>query len=88
MPGDSVGQVAIGKSGFREAGFVQAARLSGNSEWRLLLTQIVPNIMPIMAISDLRDIMPLLPKAHHERFAQALAKGKATRVPFCRPSPW
>jgi peptide/nickel transport system permease protein len=34
----------------REAGFVQAARLSGNSEWRLLLTQIVPNIMPIMAV--------------------------------------
>ena len=34
----------------REVGFVQAARLSGNSEWRLLLTQIVPNIMPIMAV--------------------------------------
>jgi len=34
----------------REAGFVQAARLAGNSEWRLLLTQIVPNIMPIMAV--------------------------------------
>jgi peptide/nickel transport system permease protein len=34
----------------REAGFVQAARLSGNSEWRLLLMQIVPNVMPIMAV--------------------------------------
>lgn len=34
----------------REAGFVQAARLSGNSDWRLLLTQILPNIMPIMAV--------------------------------------
>ncbi len=34
----------------RDAGFVQAARLSGNSDWRLLLTQIVPNIMPIMAV--------------------------------------
>jgi peptide/nickel transport system permease protein len=34
----------------RNAGFVQAARLSGNSEWRLLLTQILPNIMPIMAV--------------------------------------
>ena len=34
----------------RGAGFVQAARLSGNSEWRLLLTQVVPNIMPIMAV--------------------------------------
>src|SRR6188508_1999180 len=28
----------------RDSGFVQAARLSGNSDWRLLLTQIVPNI--------------------------------------------
>lgn len=34
----------------RDAGFVQAARLSGNSDWRILLTQIVPNIMPIMAV--------------------------------------
>ncbi len=34
----------------REAGFVQAARLSGNSDWRLLLTQVLPNIMPIMAV--------------------------------------
>jgi peptide/nickel transport system permease protein len=34
----------------RNAGFVLAARLSGNSEWRVLLTQIVPNIMPIMAV--------------------------------------
>jgi peptide/nickel transport system permease protein len=34
----------------RDAGFVQAARLSGNSDWRLLLTQILPNIMPIMAV--------------------------------------
>ncbi len=34
----------------REAGFVQAARLSGNSDWRLLLGQIVPNIMPIMVV--------------------------------------
>ncbi|WP_436149300.1 ABC transporter permease [Bosea sp. LjRoot90] len=34
----------------RDSGFVQAARLSGNSDWRLLLTQIVPNIMPIMAV--------------------------------------
>ena len=34
----------------REAGFVQAARLSGNGEWRILLTQILPNIMPIMVV--------------------------------------
>ena len=32
----------------REAGFVQAARLSGNGEMRILLGQILPNIMPIM----------------------------------------
>lgn len=34
----------------REAGFVQAARLSGNSEARILLTQVLPNIMPIMIV--------------------------------------
>jgi peptide/nickel transport system permease protein len=34
----------------REAGFVQAARLSGNGEFRSLLTQILPNIMPIMIV--------------------------------------
>jgi peptide/nickel transport system permease protein len=34
----------------REAGFVQAARLSGNSEMRILLAQILPNIMPIMIV--------------------------------------
>lgn len=34
----------------RDVGFVQASRLSGNSDWRLLLTQVVPNIMPIMAV--------------------------------------
>jgi peptide/nickel transport system permease protein len=34
----------------REAGFVQAARLSGNSEMRIVLTQILPNIMPIMMV--------------------------------------
>jgi peptide/nickel transport system permease protein len=34
----------------REAGFVQAARLSGNGEMRILLTQILPNIMPIMIV--------------------------------------
>ena len=34
----------------REAGFVQAARLCGNSEMRILLTQILPNIMPIMIV--------------------------------------
>jgi peptide/nickel transport system permease protein len=34
----------------REAGFVQAARLCGNSEMRILLTQIAPNILPIMMV--------------------------------------
>jgi peptide/nickel transport system permease protein len=34
----------------REAGFVQAARLSGNGEIRILLAQILPNIMPIMMV--------------------------------------
>ena len=34
----------------REAGFVQAARLSGNSEARILLAHILPNVMPIMVV--------------------------------------
>jgi peptide/nickel transport system permease protein len=34
----------------RDAGFVQAARLSGNGDARILLTQILPNIMPIMIV--------------------------------------
>jgi peptide/nickel transport system permease protein len=34
----------------REAGFVQAARLCGNSDMRILLAQIMPNIMPIMMV--------------------------------------
>jgi len=34
----------------REAGFVQAARLAGNGEFRILLGHILPNIMPIMIV--------------------------------------
>ena len=34
----------------RDTGFVQAARLSGNGDLRILLTQILPNIMPIMMV--------------------------------------
>ena len=34
----------------RDAGFVQAARLSGNSDMRILLTQITPNILPITMV--------------------------------------
>ncbi|HTZ77635.1 MAG TPA: ABC transporter permease [Stellaceae bacterium] len=34
----------------RDAGFVEAARLSGNGEGRILLAQILPNIMPIMVV--------------------------------------
>jgi peptide/nickel transport system permease protein len=34
----------------REAGFVMAARLSGNSEPRILFTQVLPNVIPIMVV--------------------------------------
>ncbi|MFL9823680.1 ABC transporter permease [Rhodoplanes sp. SY1] len=34
----------------REAGFVEAARLSGNGEWRILVLQILPNVIPILVV--------------------------------------
>lgn len=34
----------------RNAGFVQAARLAGNGDWRLLATQIFPNALPPMMV--------------------------------------
>jgi peptide/nickel transport system permease protein len=34
----------------REAGFVEAARLSGNSEWRILTFQILPNVFPLLVV--------------------------------------
>jgi len=34
----------------REAGFIEAARLCGNSEARIVLAQILPNIMPLMMV--------------------------------------
>jgi peptide/nickel transport system permease protein len=34
----------------REAGFVETARLSGNSEWRILTFQILPNVLPILVV--------------------------------------
>ena len=34
----------------RNAGYVLAARLSGNTEMRILLAQILPNVMPIMVV--------------------------------------
>ena len=34
----------------RDAGFVTAARLTGNTEPRILLTAILPNILPIMMV--------------------------------------
>jgi peptide/nickel transport system permease protein len=34
----------------REAGFVEAARLSGNSDWRILVSQILPNVFPILVV--------------------------------------
>lgn len=34
----------------RDAGFVEAARLSGNADWRILAFQIVPNVFPILVV--------------------------------------
>ena len=34
----------------RDAGFVEAARLCGNSEARIVLAQLLPNIMPLMVV--------------------------------------
>ncbi len=34
----------------REAGFVEAARLSGNREWRILCFQILPNVFPLLVV--------------------------------------
>jgi len=34
----------------REAGYIEAARLSGNGEARILLAYVVPNILPIMMV--------------------------------------
>jgi peptide/nickel transport system permease protein len=34
----------------REAGFVEAARLSGNGELRILVLQILPNVLPILVV--------------------------------------
>ncbi|MFZ2082241.1 MAG: ABC transporter permease [Xanthobacteraceae bacterium] len=34
----------------REAGFVEAARLSGNADWRILISQILPNVFPILVV--------------------------------------
>jgi peptide/nickel transport system permease protein len=34
----------------REAGFVEAARLSGNGDLRILALQILPNVFPILAV--------------------------------------
>ena len=34
----------------RNAGFVEAARLSGNGDWRLLATHLFPNILPPMMV--------------------------------------
>jgi peptide/nickel transport system permease protein len=34
----------------REAGFIEAARLSGNANWRILVGQILPNVFPILVV--------------------------------------
>ena len=34
----------------RNAGYVMAARLTGNTDWRIVLTSILPNILPLMMV--------------------------------------
>jgi peptide/nickel transport system permease protein len=34
----------------REAGFIEAARLSGNSDWRILFHHLIPNALPPMMV--------------------------------------
>ena len=34
----------------RDSGFVEAARLSGNREWRILFFHILPNVFPILVV--------------------------------------
>lgn len=34
----------------REAGFVEAARLTGNSEWRIMARHLFPNVLPVMMV--------------------------------------
>jgi peptide/nickel transport system permease protein len=34
----------------RQAGFIEAARLGGNGELRILLAQVLPNTMPLLAV--------------------------------------
>ncbi|MEM6520895.1 MAG: ABC transporter permease [Cyanobacteria bacterium P01_C01_bin.70] len=34
----------------REAGFVEAARLTGNSEWRIMIRHLFPNVLPVMMV--------------------------------------
>jgi peptide/nickel transport system permease protein len=34
----------------RQAGFIEAARLGGNGEMRILLAQVLPNTMPLLAV--------------------------------------
>ena len=38
----------------REAGFIEAARLCGNSEARIVLSHVLPNIMPLMMVAGKR----------------------------------
>ena len=34
----------------RDAGFIEAARLSGNNELQILLLQVLPNVFPILVV--------------------------------------
>ena len=44
-------RVARGEASvLRQAGFVEAARLGGNGEMRILLAQVLPNTMPLLAV--------------------------------------
>jgi peptide/nickel transport system permease protein len=34
----------------RDAGFVEAARLTGNGDWRIMVTHLFPNVLPVMMV--------------------------------------
>lgn len=34
----------------REAGFVEAARLTGNGDWRIMAAHLFPNVLPVMMV--------------------------------------
>jgi peptide/nickel transport system permease protein len=34
----------------REAGYIEAARLVGNSDWRIMVTHLFPNVLPVIMV--------------------------------------